>query len=177
MAHQKYPPARTTRRNHQGMKLSLIACLDRNGAIGHQNRLLWHLPEDLHHFREITFGHPIIMGRKTYDSLPHGALPGRENIVLSHTRTTIEGCRVFPSLTEALHHLQGRDEEEVFVIGGESVYREALPRATHLYLTLVDKAAEKADAFFPQVNWNEWETTKKEKHIGFSFMEYHRKHP
>lgn len=156
------------------MKLSIIACLDRNGAIGYQNHLLWHLPEDLHHFKELTLGHPIIMGRKTYESLPNGALPGRQNIVLSHTLTQIEGCLVCPSLADALQQLEERDCEDIFIIGGGSVYHEALPLTSYLYLTFVEKTAEKADAFFPHINWQEWEIIKKEKHNGFSFLKYHR---
>lgn len=156
------------------MILTLIACIDPQHAIGYRNRLLWHLPDDLHHFRDLTLGHTIIMGRKTYESLPHGALPGRENIVLSRTRTAIDGCTVYPSLEKALQPLKDRNDN-IFIIGGESVYREALPLAQRLCLTLVEKTAPKADAFFPHIEWEEWEEIQKEQHDGFAFAEYHRR--
>ena len=118
------------------MTLHLIAAVARNRAIGLDNRLLYWLPNDLKRFKQLTTGHTIIMGRRTYDSLPHGALPHRRNIVLTRSRKAIEGCDCYASLEEALNHCT--EEEEVFVIGGASVYRQAMDRADVLNLTEID---------------------------------------
>ena len=139
-------------------------------AIGAHGTLPWHIPEDLARFKQLTWGHTVLMGRKTYASLPHGALPGRRNIVLSQTITELPGCEVYRSLEEGLSHVS--NEEEVFVMGGASVYREALPLATHLYITLVDNEPEAADTFFPNFDKNEWKRTKQERHQGFTFTEW-----
>lgn len=156
--------------------LSLIACIDRNQAIGHQNRLLYHIKEDIP-FKELTTNHTIIMGRKTFESLPHGVLPRRRNIVVSRSIGAIDGCTVYPSLSEALE--QENHQEETFVIGGESIYRQAMPLADKLYLTVVDKATEEADSFFPKIEETEWLLTEKEMRnengLPFSFLTYERK--
>lgn len=144
------------------MVISIIACIAQDGAIGFQNRLLYHIPEDLHRFRDLTTGHTIIMGRKTYDSLPHGALPHRRNIVLSQSRKEISGCETYPSLGEAIDHCKG--EGEIFVIGGESVYRQAIDMASRLYLTVVEDTSTNADAYFPPIDAKHWETEHEEKH-------------
>lgn len=157
------------------MTLSIIAAIGRNGAIGRDNRLPWHIPEDLQHFKQLTWGHPVIMGHHTFLSLPHAPLPGRDNIVLSHTVLWLKGCIVCPSLDEALltsRRLAGG--EESFIIGGESLYRQALPLATRLYLTLVDEAPTNADSFFPAIHLNEWTTEKKETHQGYTFVQLSR---
>lgn len=154
------------------MKISIIAAMSPNHAIGFKGRLPWNIPEDLNHFKSLTLGHTIIMGRKTFESLPHGALPGRKNIVLSHKKQDIDGCDIFLSFDEALKSCAGDDD--VFIIGGASVYKEALPFASHLYLTLVDKDPPHADAFFPSIDMTIWKETKKEKHDGFSFIEFIR---
>lgn len=162
------------------MRLSIIVAMSADKAIGYEGRLPWHIPEDLARFKAITYGHTIIMGRKTFESLPHGALPGRRNIVLSRRQQPLDGCEVFGSLSEALGsceekaHLPDGDDE-VFVIGGASVYRQALPMADKLYLTLVDCRPPRADTFFPSFDKTEWRETKKEKHDGFSFMELERR--
>lgn len=140
------------------MRISIIACIAQDGAIGNKGKLLYHLPDDLHHFRDLTMGHIIIMGRKTYDSLPHGALPHRRNMVISKKgRTALQkealpdlryhDCEIYSSLEEALAACQ--TSPEVFIIGGESLYRQALPLATVLQLTLVEDTPQEADAFFP----------------------------
>ncbi len=139
-------------------------------AIGAHGTLPWHIPEDLVRFKQLTWGHTVLMGRKTYASLPHGALPGRRNIVLSRTITELPGCEVYRSLEEGLSHVS--NEEEVFVMGGASVYREALPLATRLYITLVDQEPEAADTFFPNFDENEWKRTKQERHQGFTFTDW-----
>ena len=170
--------------------LSIIACISQtNRAIGYQNRLLYHIKSDLTRFRELTTGHAIIMGRKTYESLPNGALPHRRNIVVSRSMKEMEGCEVYPNLDAALKAAEGKTEE-TFIIGGESIYRQSLPAARKLYLTVVDDteinnnaaandAPQQADAFFPEINPEEWELIEKEMRnengLSFSFLTYLKK--
>ena len=159
--------------------LSIIACISQNNrAIGYQNRLLYHIKSDLTRFRELTTGHTIIMGRKTYESLPNGALPHRRNIVVSRSMKEMEGCEVYPNLDAALKAAEGKTEE-TFIIGGESIYRQSLPAAHKLYLTVVDDAPQQADAFFPEINPEEWELIEKEirneNGLSFSFLTYFKK--
>ena len=159
--------------------LSIIACISQtNRAIGYQNRLLYHIKSDLTRFRELTTGHAIIMGRKTYESLPNGALPHRRNIVVSNSMKEMEGCEVYPNLEAALKTAEGKTEE-TFIIGGESIYRQSLPAAHKLYLTVVDDAPQQADAFFPEINPEEWELIEKEMRnengLSFSFLTYLKK--
>lgn len=155
--------------------LSIIACISRNRAIGYQNQLLYHLKSDMARFKELTMGHTIIMGRKTYESLPHGALPHRHNIVVSRTVTEIPGCEVCPSLEEAIRHCN----EEAFIIGGDSIYEQALPWADRLYITEVEDEPQYADTFFPIIDPSEWEEVEKEmrneNELSFSFLIYERK--
>lgn len=160
------------------MTLHLIAAVARNRAIGLDNRLLYWLPNDLKRFKQLTTGHTIIMGRRTYDSLPHGALPHRRNIVLTRSMKAIEGCDCYASLEEALNHCT--DEEEVFVIGGASVYRQAMDRADVLNLTEIDDLPEEADAFFPP--YDDWEEVWRENHPtderhkqAYAFVDYVRR--
>lgn len=174
--------------------LSIIACISQtNRAIGYQNRLLYHIKSDLTRFRELTTGHTIIMGRKTYESLPNGALPHRRNIVVSNSMKEMEGCEVYPNLEAALKAAEGKTEE-TFIIGGESIYRQSLPAAHKLYLTVVDDTTvndaevndaainatpQQADAFFPEINPDEWELIEKEMRnengLSFSFLTYLKK--
>ena len=159
--------------------LSIIACISQtNRAIGYQNRLLYHIKSDLTRFRELTTGHTIIMGRKTYESLPNGALPHRRNIVVSNSMKEMEGCEVYPNLEAALKAAEGKTEE-TFIIGGESIYRQSLPAAHKLYLTVVDDAPQQADAFFPEINPEEWELIEKEMRnengLSFAFLTYLKK--
>ena len=159
--------------------LSIIACISQtNRAIGYQNRLLYHIKSDLTRFRELTTGHAIIMGRKTYESLPNGALPHRRNIVVSRSMKEMEGCEVYPNLDAALKAAEGKTEE-TFIIGGESIYRQSLPAAHKLYLTVVDATPQQADAFFPEINPEEWELIEKEMRnengLSFSFLTYFKK--
>ena len=170
--------------------LNIIACISQtNRAIGYQNRLLYHIKSDLTRFRELTTGHTIIMGRKTYESLPNGALPHRRNIVVSRRMKEMEGCEVYPNLEAALKAAEG-EFGETFIIGGESIYRQSLPAARKLYLTVVDDteinnnaaandAPQQADAFFPEINPEEWELIEKEMRnengLSFSFLTYLKK--
>lgn len=135
------------------MRLSLVAALAHNRVIGRDNKLPWHLPEDLKHFRALTSGHPVIMGRKTFESIGR-PLPGRLNIVISRNgELRIPGVTTVTSLDQALLECKGKPgNEEVFVIGGAQIYSEALPRADRLYLTILEQGVE-GDALFPE--WRE----------------------
>lgn len=160
--------------------LSIIACISKkHRAIGYENQLLYHIKSDMTRFRELTTGHTIIMGRKTFESLPNGALPHRRNIVISKTREQIAGCEVFASLEEALAGSKEAAEDECFIIGGASIYEQALPFADKLYLTIVEKEPEHADTFFPEINPAEWEVTEKEMRnengLPFTFLTLYRK--
>lgn len=135
--------------------ITLIAALDARGAIGQGNTLPWHLPADMKHFRRLTLGHTVLMGRRTFDSLPKGALPDRRNIVLT-TRPDLEcpGCLVVHSVREALDAC--RSDAETFVIGGREVYTQLMSAADRLCLTHVHHVFPAADVFFPAVDWHAW---------------------
>ena len=150
---------------------SIIVAMSPNHAIGYQGTIPWSLPEDMRHFRQLTTHHTVIMGRNTFLSLPHGALPHRRNIVLTSSGQTFHGCETFNSLQAALATCQG----EVFIIGGTTVYKEALKLADKMYITLVDANPSHADTFFPHFDKSVWQETKKEKHNGFSFIELRRR--
>ena len=177
--------------------LSIIACISKvHRAIGYKNRLLYAIPSDMTRFRMLTTGHTIIMGRKTFESLPNGALPNRRNIVISKTREQITGCEVCSSLEEALaarkEEVGSKEEaarkeevgnkeasDECFIIGGASIYEQALPFADKLYLTVVEKEPAHADTFFPEINPAEWEVKEKEMRnengLPFTFLTLYRK--
>ena len=140
--------------------ISIIAAVARNRAIGYQNKLIYWLPNDLKRFKALTTGHTIIMGRNTFLSLPKGALPNRRNIVLSRSQKAFPGCDTYASLNEALRHCQ--DDEDIYIIGGASVYRQALSVADRLCLTEIDDTPEKADTFFPP--YDDWKETWREEH-------------
>lgn len=160
--------------------LSIIAAVARGNAIGRNGGLLCHLPADLRRFKNLTTGHPVIMGRRTFESLPGGALPNRRNIVISRNPAfTAEGAEVTRSIEDALWLV--KEEEEAFVIGGEQIYRALLPMASRLYITHVHASFPGADAFFPEVNWNEWTETFRENHRAddknhhaYTFVDYRR---
>lgn len=157
------------------MRISIIAAVARNRAIGKDNKLLYWLPDDLKRFKALTTGHTIIMGRRTFESLPKGALPNRRNIVLSRTVHDFPGCDVYTSLDEALKHCS--DEEDIYIIGGANVYAQAIDRADRLCLTEIDDTPDGADAFFPEYcGWREtWreEHAVDEKHAyRFAFVDY-----
>lgn len=159
------------------MNITLIAALSRNRAIGFENRLIYHIREDMRRFKSLTTGNTVLMGRRTFESLPKGALPNRRNIVLSHTQAAFEGCDTYPSLEEALRHCA--DDEQVFVIGGASIYEQTLPLANQLCLTEIDDVTERADAFFPP--FEGWKPVAEERHEAdethphaFAFVDYVR---
>ena len=159
------------------MIISIIVATGRNNEIGKDNELLWHLPADLKHFKEITNGHTIVMGRKTFESLPKGALPNRRNMIVSRNADLkIEGAEVYASIDQAL--LKAIDEEEVFIIGGAQIYKQAFPDADKIYLTKVNALFPDATAFFPEIKSAEWREVSREFHpadeknpYAFTFIE------
>lgn len=162
--------------------ITLIAAVAQNLAIGNQNKLIYWLPDDMKRFRALTTGHTIIMGRLTFESFPKGPLPNRRNVVLSHQANPIPGAEVFASFEEALSSCSA--DEDVYIIGGASVYKQALPYADRLCLTEVDNTPEQADAFFPVFNADEWEAAVVEHHeidekhpFSFRFVDYLRREP
>ena len=128
------------------MLLSIVVAVAKDGAIGKGNDLLWHLPGDLKRFKALTTGHTILMGRKTFESLPNGPLPQRRNVVISRSLQSSDGVEVF-----------SESDDEVFVIGGGEIYRQILERAQRIYLTEVDATFPDAEVFFPKLDRREWE--------------------
>lgn len=160
--------------------IAIIAAIDKNNALGFKNRLLFYLPDDLKRFKALTTGHTVVMGRKTFDSLPKGALPNRRNIVLSRsTRLELPGAEVYASLEEALLHCA--NNEQVFIMGGASVYKQAMPLADRLYMTEIDAEAAEADVYFPAIDHELWHETKRDvrraddRHpCNYAFVDYER---
>jgi len=140
--------------------LSIIVATAQNRAIGKNNQLLWHLPADLKHFKQITSGYTVIMGRKTYDSIGK-PLPNRRNIIITRQELQLPGCEMVKSVNEALALCS--NEPEVFIIGGAQIYEQALPLTQRIYLTEVEASFD-ADAFFPEINPKEWQETERENH-------------
>lgn len=141
--------------------ISIIVAIAINRAIGKDNRLLWHLSDDLKRFKKLTAGHTLIMGRNTFLSLPNGALPNRRHIVISdQPEESFDGCEMAGSIEEAVE-LAGRDEE-CFVIGGGMVYAQFLPVAGKLYLTQVHESFD-ADTFFPEIEFSQWKAVVTEE--------------
>lgn len=159
------------------MSLTLICAIDENNSLGKENQLLWHLPDDFLHFKNLTMGHSVIMGRKTFESLPK-ALPKRKNIVITRQKNYMAiGGVVVSSLEEALKEAL-KDDDNPFVIGGGEIYRVAMPLATRLEITRVHATFE-ADTFFPEINPSLWKLTRSEYHpkdekhaYDFSFETY-----
>ena len=143
-------------------RISIVVAVARNGAIGYQNKLLYRLKADMKRFKALTTGHTVLMGRRTFESLPKGALPNRRNIVLTRSRRKFEGTEVYPSLQEALTHCA--DDEHVFIIGGAQIYQAALPLAHTLHLTEIHAHFADADTFFPPLERGEWVEVERECH-------------
>ncbi len=156
-------------------QITMIVAVAENGAIGKDNNLLWHISGDLKRFKAITTGHSIIMGRKTYLSFPKRPLPDRKNIILTSGDAVFEGAYSAQNIEQALTLC---DSDEVFIIGGESVYRQFLPYTTKIYLTRVHRSYE-ADTFFPELNMDEWESIDSEEHLDgeppFTYITLRRK--
>lgn len=141
------------------MKIILVAAHAQNRVIGKNNELVWHLPRDFKHFKEATLGHPIVMGRKTFESLGK-PLPKRTSIIITRDRHyQKEGCIVVYSLDEAISEAKKLDEH-IYIIGGAEIYKQALPIANLMYLTEV-KANPEGDAFFPEFSTKEWKETNR----------------
>jgi len=163
------------------MEISLIAALDRNFAIGKGNALPWHLSDDLKRFKALTLGKPLLMGRRTAESLGR-ALPGRLNLVLTRSgRVPFAGMQAVETLAEALFVAGLEQAEELCVIGGGEVFALALPQATRMHLTWVDTVVEGADAFFPRFDPAQWRELSREAHpagarneFAFEFADYRR---
>ncbi len=145
------------------MEIAAIVAVDNNWAIGRAGGLLCHLPADLKHFKMVTMGYPIIMGRKTFESFPRGPLPGRLNIVLTrdihYEKPGITVCR---SIGEALDVAEADGKDRCFVIGGGKVYAEYAEYYDELFLTRIDARFDDADTFFPAINREQWKLVKKE---------------
>lgn len=166
--------------NLQKKMLSIIVCIAENNAIGLNGGLLYHLRADLQRFKALTTGHTVVMGRRTFESLPKGALPNRRNIVLTHGDHAFPNTEVFASLEDALAACAA--DEHVYIIGGSSVYAEALPLADELCLTLVHDTPKEADTFFSDINLDEWNEVFRESHEAdeqndkpFTFVDLRRK--
>ncbi|MFS0764562.1 dihydrofolate reductase [Peribacillus phoenicis] len=135
--------------------ISLIVAMDQNRVIGNNNKLPWHLPADLQYFKKVTMGHPIVMGRKTFESIGR-VLPGRENVIVTRNQDfKAEGCVVLHDIAEIKMFADTRDEE-VFVIGGAEIFKEILPFTDRLYITEIHETFE-GDTFFPVNDENEWD--------------------
>jgi dihydrofolate reductase len=158
--------------------ISFIVAMDQNRVIGKDNQLPWHLPEDLKYFKKVTIGHPIVMGRKTFESIGR-PLPGRENIILTRNETyRPEGCKIINSIDD-LKQISNDYDEEVFVIGGAEIFKQTFHLADKLYITVIDEQFE-GDTFFPNFD-NEWKLISKMKGIkndknryDYYFCEYER---
>lgn len=160
--------------------ISLIVAIAQNGAIGNNQELLCHLPNDLKRFKAITLGHTIVMGRRTYESLPKGALPGRTNVVVTRQADVAwENTIVAHSIDEALAN---SESSELFIIGGATLYEQTLQRANRLYITHIHHAFEQADTFFPAIDYDQWREIEREEHkaderhpYDYSFVTYERR--
>jgi dihydrofolate reductase len=160
--------------------ISAIVAMSENRVIGKDNKMPWHLPADLRHFKAITTGSPILMGRKTYQSIGR-PLPNRINIIITRDTTfQAPGCVVVNSLDEAVHHATGENVKEIFIIGGAEVYRQLMPDIEKIYLTIIHHEFD-GDTFFPELNVKEWKevactdfTADAENAYSYSFLRLER---
>ena len=139
--------------------ISIIVAIAENGVIGDKNALLWNIKEDMRRFRTTTMGHPVVMGRKTFESIGR-PLPKRTNVVITRGDSEFEGCLVAHSIEEAVKMFS--PDEEVFIIGGAQIYKQALPLADKLYLTVVHRNYE-GDTSFPEIDYSEWREVAREE--------------
>ena len=162
-------------------KISIIAAVADNYAIGKSNNLPWHLPADLKHFKQLTTGHAVVMGKRTFESLPKGPLPNRKNIVLTSVMSegVNKGYYEADSLEDAVYLCE--HEEQVFIMGGATVYKQCIDKVDYMYITWIHKDFS-ADTFFPEIDFDKWEEVKSEKHepdeqnqFSYTFSEYKRK--
>lgn len=155
----------------------MIAAVARNRAIGFENKLIYWLPNDLKRFKALTTGHTIVMGRKTFESLPKGALPNRRNCVLTRSTEQLPGCECFKNWDSFIASCQ--PDEDIYIIGGASLYSGLIDKAQRLCLTEIDDTPAQADTFFP--DYSEWKETWREDHatdekhaFAYSFVDYVR---
>ncbi len=157
------------------MPLSIVVAVSKNHCIGKNGKLPWRIPEDMRHFRDLTMGKIVIMGRKTWESIPEKfrPLPGRKNIVITRQEhyTVPDNVEVFNDLDHAL--LAHRGEDKVCIGGGE-IYKQCMKTADLLYITHVDQEVKDGDAFFEPINKKDWKEKEREDHEGFSFVTYER---
>lgn len=163
----------------QHATVSAIAAIGRNRELGSQNQLSWRIKADLKRVKELTTGHPLIMGRKTHESIGR-PLPNRTNIIVTRDpRYTAEGCVVVHSLPEALEHAHSVDQEEIFIFGGAQIYAEALPHIEKLYLTRIDAEDPNADVFFPEFEKDFTEAKRygaeEQDGLAYEWVDYVRK--
>ena len=155
----------------------MIAAVARNRAIGFENKLIYWLPNDLKRFKALTTGHTIVMGRKTFESLPKGALPNRRNCVLTRSTEQLSGCECFKNWDSFIASCQ--PDEDIYIIGGARLYSGLIDKAQRLCLTEIDDTPAQADTFFP--DYSEWKETWREDHatdekhaFAYSFVDYVR---
>jgi dihydrofolate reductase len=153
------------------MRLSLVAAVAENGVIGNDGAMPWHYPDDLRHFRETTVGHPVIMGRHTFDAIG-GPLPDRDNVVLSSTPESLpDSVIAVSSLDAATAAASDHDRETAYVVGGAAVYHQFLPAADELVLSELDDTYP-GDTTFPAVDWDRWRTVERDRYDGFTVVRY-----
>ncbi len=166
--------------NHK-YNIGAVVVIDQNNAIGNKGDLLCHLPNDLKHFKRITTGHTILMGRRTFESLPKGALPNRTNIVVSTSSAeNFPSCITAKSVGEALS--KSDKDKDIFIIGGGKLYNSTIEITNILYLTRIHHSFNEADTYFPNINFDEWQLVEEEHHkadekhaYDYSFLKYIRK--
>ncbi len=147
------------------MKISIVVAVADNNAIGKDGNLLWRLPRDMQYFKEVTWGHHVLMGRKTWDGIPpkFSPLPGRVNIIVTRQEGFVcEGCKVVKSVEEGIEFARMSGEQELMVIGGGEIYRQALAKTNKIYLTKVKNTFSDADTFFPVLSQQEWKAVNSE---------------
>ena len=159
--------------------ISIIVAIAQNGTIGDKNSLLWHIKEDMRFFRTTTSGHPVIMGRKTFESLGSKPLPKRKNIVITRSDFEFEGAFTAHSLEEAISMAEG--DEEIFIMGGAQIYAQSLDIADRMYITRVERDYE-GDTSFPEIDYSKWTLVKEERfergeeyESPFAFLVYDKK--
>lgn len=150
--------------------IAFVVAMDENGVIGKNNQLPWHMPRDLQYFKKVTMGKPIVMGRKTYESIGR-PLPGRENIVLTTNKNlSLPGCNVFHSKEDLMRYLEAKNDEEICVIGGSEIFRMFLDEVDKLYITVIRHRFE-GDTYFPDIDWSKYREISRE------FVEKDEKNP
>ncbi|HEY8191130.1 MAG TPA: dihydrofolate reductase [Alphaproteobacteria bacterium] len=158
--------------------VSAIAAMSENRAIGREGALPWHIPEDLKYFKRMTLGKPVIMGRKTFESIGSKPLPKRLNIVISRSRLLADGIGWAATVEDAIKlakkEAQATGQNEIMIVGGAQIYREAMPLTDRLYLTVIHRTVE-GDAYFPDFDQSEWRETARDNHTEYSFVTMERK--